>query len=169
MSAEQWLPIPGYEHLGEVSNLGRIRSLKGAIRKTVFGKNGYERIGLKAKGAKNTNYVTVHRIVALAFCPGFRDGLTVNHINGVKTDNRAENLEWCSLKNNIRHAYRSGLRKGCHRKAKIPHEHRPQLLQELASGVTYRELAGRYNVNMSSMWVFVNGRKRPTVIYDIAA
>lgn len=165
---EDWLPIPGFENCGEVSNLGRIRSHRGIIRKTVIGNNGYVRVGLKKVDAKNTNYITVHRLVALAFCQGFQDGYTVNHINGLKADNRANNLEWCNLKNNIRHAYRLGLRDSNRRKPKIPHEHKEMLIQEHKSGKTYRDLAAIYGVNMSSMWVFLNGKQRSTVIYDAA-
>jgi hypothetical protein len=165
---EEWRPIPGFEHCGEVSNLGHIKSMRGVIRKTVVGNNGYIRVGLKKLGAKNTNYVTVHRLVAIAFCDGFQEGHTVNHINGIKTDNRADNLEWCNHKNNVRHAYRLGLRKNAHRKPKIPHDHKDMLIKELESGKTYRELAKVYEVNMSAMWFFINGRKRSTVIHDIA-
>lgn len=165
---EDWLPIPGFENCGEISNLGRVRSHRGVIRKTVVGNNGYIRVGLKKVGAKNTNYVTVHRLVALAFCQGLQDGYTVNHINGVKTDNHADNLEWCNAKNNIRHAYRLGLRKNNHRKPIIPHEHKEMLMLENASGKTTYELAKRYGVSQSSMWKFLNGTKRPTVIYDAA-
>ena len=165
---EHWKPIPGFEHCGEISNLGRIRSSRGLIRKTVVGNNGYIRVGLKKIDGKNTNYVTVHRLVALAFCGEYQEGFTVNHINGVKTDNRAENLEWCSSKNNVRHAYRLGLRKNSHRKPVIPHEHKDMLKNEISSGKTYRELADHYGVHMSAMWFFINGRKRSTVIYDVA-
>jgi hypothetical protein len=165
---EEWRPIPGFEHLGEISDLGRVRSRLGLIRKTIVSNTGYIRVGLKKIGGKNTNMVTVHRLVALAFCEGYQDGYTVNHINGDKLDNRAANLEWCNLKNNVRHAYRMGLRENNHRKPKIPHEHKELLKEEIASGKTTYELAARYGVNQSSMWVFLNGRKKPTVIHDVA-
>lgn len=165
---EEWRPIPGFEHRGEVSNLGRIRSRYGVIRKTVVSNNGYERVGLMKVGGKNTNYVTVHRLVALAFCPDYQDGYTVNHIDGNKLNNVATNLEWVSHKNNIRHAYRLGLRKNSHRKPIIPHSDRGALLEARAKGITYRELAERYGVNSASVWHFLNGRNRKTVIYDVA-
>ena len=165
---EEWLPIPGFEHLGEVSNLGRVRSRFGKIRKTVIGNTGYERIGLKKIDGKNTNYVLLHRLVALAFCPDHQDGYTVNHIDGNKLNNVATNLEWVNHKNNIRHAYRLGLRKNSHRKPIIPHSDRGALLEARAKGITYRELAERYGVNSASVWHFLNGRNRTTVIYDVA-
>ncbi len=165
---EEWRPIPGFEHCGEVSSLGRIRSRYGVIRKTVLSNTGYQRVGLSKPGGKNTNYVIVHRLVALAFCPGYQDGYTVNHVDGDKLNNVATNLEWVNHKNNIRHAYRLGLRKQNHRKPIIPHSDREVLLEARAKGITYRELAERYGVNSASVWHFLNGRNRTTVIYDVA-
>lgn len=51
----------------------------------------------------------VHRLVGMAFVPGYEDGLTINHINGIKTDNRPENLEWVSLARNTQHQWETGL------------------------------------------------------------
>jgi|APCry1669189101_1035198.scaffolds.fasta_scaffold34692_2 hypothetical protein len=161
--SENWRPIPGFEHCGDVSDLGRIRSSRGLIRKTVVGNNGYIRVGVKKLGAKNTNYVTVHRLVALAFCAGYVDGLHVNHIDADKKNNLSSNLEWVSAKENARHAYRIGLRKTNHRKPKIPHEDRDFLLKEVASGKSGRELGARYDVTQSAMWFFLHGRNRPNI------
>lgn len=51
----------------------------------------------------------VHRLIGFAFVSGYEKGLSINHINGVKTDNRPENLEWVSLAENTRHQWRTGL------------------------------------------------------------
>lgn len=70
-------------------------------------KGGYMNIELTINGERIR--VGIHRLVALAFCEGHADGLCVNHINGNKSDNRAENLEWVSLARNTEHAWETGL------------------------------------------------------------
>lgn len=156
---EKWLPIPNFEHCGDVSNFGRIRSHHGKIRKTVISQNGYVRVGLKKLGAKNTSYVTVHRLVAMCFCYGFSHGMTVNHIDGNKQNNAASNLEWVTLKHNILHAISSGLRKPNYPRPKIPHEDRDKILALRALGKSNQEIGVIYGVSRSAINHFVNGRK----------
>jgi hypothetical protein len=167
MSEEVWLPIPGFEHRGDVSNLGRIRSSRGVIRKTVLSNNGYIRVGLKAVDAKNTNYVTVHRLVALAFCDGQQPGYQVNHIDGDKKNNAASNLEWCSASQNTLHAFRLGLRRVQARPI-IPYADREKILAARSKGVTFREIGKWYGVCHSSVVNYVYGRKQKRAT-DISA
>lgn len=70
-------------------------------------KGGYMEIDMRNSGKRVRQ--AVHRLVALAWCSGHADDLCVNHINGIKTDNRAENLEWVSLARNTEHAWETGL------------------------------------------------------------
>lgn len=72
---------------------------------------GYLSVSLRRSG-KSINCV-VHRLVAKAFIANPNDYGYVNHINGVKTDNRLENIEWCTMKENTIHAYDLGLAKSC--------------------------------------------------------
>lgn len=108
---EIWLPINGYEGLYEVSSFGRVRSLNysrtGQTRILVSAqkKNGYLQVGL-FKNRKRKNY-KVHRLVAEAFIPNWFDDKQVNHIDEDKTNNRVENLEWCSAKYNINYGTRN--------------------------------------------------------------
>ena len=114
---EIWKDIEGYEGLYQISNLGNVKSLE---RKKIDGRLCHEKI---LKQAKNKcGYLScefckdgvgrrflIHRIVAQTFLPNPDGKREVNHINGIKTDNRVENLEWNTSKENQLHAYRSGL------------------------------------------------------------
>lgn len=119
MHNEEWRSIAGYEGIYEVSSLGRVRSLdrvslgrrlRGRIMKTVINAAGREMIGLNRPGEKYV-FRAVHRLVAIAFVDGSDE--TVNHKDGDKRNNRADNLEWMSVADNIRHAMDMGLRENC--------------------------------------------------------
>lgn len=106
---EIWKQIPEYK--AQASSLGRIKSFYmspgGRIRKFYLAKNGYLRIQFqKKKGHK-----TVHRLIAEAFIPNPNNLPWINHINGIKTDNRPVNLEWCTASYNQRHSIKMGLKK----------------------------------------------------------
>nr|DAM43865.1 MAG TPA: homing endonuclease [Caudoviricetes sp.] len=105
-----WKPVCGYEDRYEVSNYGDVRSISkgGLILSPARDDHGYFRVCLYFKGA--AQYKRVHRLVAEAFLPNASRLPEVNHINGNKTDNKVENLEWISTRENIIHAYKSGLK-----------------------------------------------------------
>ena len=102
----------------QISNFGNVRSSwSGSWKyiKTQVVRDGYLRVSILCDGAPKSYFV--HRLVAKAFVPNPENKKFVNHKNGVKTDNRSENLEWCTTSENIMHAYDNGLNK--HRKYKI--------------------------------------------------
>ena len=106
---EIWKDIPDFDGY-QASNLGNIRShkykLKGKIFKYQLDKYGYYRVCL----FKNKKILKgVHQLIALTFIPNPLNKPCVNHINGVKTDNRIENLEWCTVRENTIHSYKMGL------------------------------------------------------------
>lgn len=107
-----WEDIPDYEGLYQVNQVGQIRSLKfGKKKRLKFQENekGYLCVKLYKNG-KRKEY-KVHRLVASTFIPNVDNLPVVNHKNGVKSDNRVENLEWTSYSGNNQHAYDTGLRK----------------------------------------------------------
>lgn len=117
-----WRPIPGWDGFYEASAAGQIRSVLrvlarphpknrervqsraygGKILSPKIGRNGYATVQLSAHNQGKT--VDVHRLVCAAFTGVMKQGMDVNHINGCRTDNRAENLEWLTRKANLLHA-----------------------------------------------------------------
>lgn len=103
---EEWKDIKGYEGLYQVSNLGRVKSLKrGSIRFGTLTHENYLRLKLYKDGTyKNKN---VHRLVAETFIPNPENKPTVNHIDEDKTNNMVSNLEWATIKENLNHGTRN--------------------------------------------------------------
>lgn len=117
---EEWRDIKGYEGLYQVSNLGRVRSLdrlvnnkhgqrflKGGIKRVFDWGTGYQYVNLHCQQKRKSK--SVHRLVAEAFVENVYNKPEVNHIDGNKHNNRADNLEWCTSSENELHAYNLGL------------------------------------------------------------
>lgn len=120
---EIWKPIKGYEGLYEISNLGRVKALERTkvcnrgyvtikehfLKPNNCGTNGYYRVPLT--NYKHTKkYYLIHRLVAETFIPNPNNYPQVNHKDGNKENNTINNLEWCTVSFNMRHAYETGLR-----------------------------------------------------------
>lgn len=116
MPNEEWKPIPGYEGIYEVSNMGRIKSFPKPSngRKIIILKNivccyGYYHVNLHKEGISTRK--RIHRIVGLSFLENPLNLPEVNHKKGKKWDNRAGELEWSTQQDNITHAIETGLSK----------------------------------------------------------
>lgn len=109
---ETWKDIKDYEGFYQVSNLGNVKSLKRntaheRILKPKVDKGGYLCVNLTKNGIVKT--YKIHRLVGLTFIPNPKNKYSINHINGNKTDNRVENLEWATYKEQVVHAVKMGL------------------------------------------------------------
>lgn len=131
---ELWKDIPGYEGLYQASNLGRIRTVEGKITySTRHGVRHWHSRILKQKWEKRNRCSAGHkdarvqlyknkqgktllvaRLVAMAWCDGYEEGLTVNHIDCDPSNNTAANLEWITKAENIRKGFRDGAYAKCY-------------------------------------------------------
>lgn len=137
---------------------GGVFKLSGRRLKQSSTNSGYLRVSVYTDGRKGS--MQVHRLVAAAFCPGFNPELCVNHKNGIKTDNRASNLEWVSALENSRHAARLGLSnaKGeANPKARLSNKDVVQIREEISGGAVLCEIARRYGVSPTTIWHIKNG------------
>jgi hypothetical protein len=119
---------------------------------------GYMQVVL-CKDLKYKNY-TVHRLIAENYIDNVNNFKMVNHINGIKTDNRIENLEWCTASQNIQHAFDTGLKK--------PSVTR--IVLDLATGVFYdsvTEAAKYHNIKMKTLHGYLTNRypNKTSLIY----
>lgn len=105
MTQEIWKDIEGYNGKYQVSNLGRVMHKTKGIMKTSSNSKGYHVIGLAKNGVKR--HFFVHRLVAQTFIPNQNKHPQVNHIDEDKTNNRVDNLEWCTAKHNCNYGTRT--------------------------------------------------------------
>lgn len=114
MIEEIWRPVVGYEGWYSVSNLGKIRRdrinsyTSGGIMKTrIIIDKGYEQVNLCRDGVRQE--FKVHKLVAAAFIGPRPNKYQINHKNGIKTDNSADNLEYLTASENQLHSVKHGL------------------------------------------------------------
>lgn len=120
MDTEIWKDIEGFEGIYQISSMGMARTSykRGSsnryyisnefyLLKNIIRNNGYYFITLRKNGI--IKQCTIHRLVAETFIRNDNNFTDVNHKNGIKTDNRVENLEWCTRAHNIQHAFMTGL------------------------------------------------------------
>lgn len=145
--------IPGFEGRYAVTEDGRVwsypkitgRQLHGMWLNPATSPRGYKVLDMFASGAKHGTQYRVHRLVALTYLKKGKEHNQVNHKNGIKGDNRVENLEWCDSKHNVRHAHAMGLSKP--KAQKLNKEETAMLRADYASGMyTQKQLALKYKL-----------------------
>lgn len=152
-ATEQWRLIPGSEGLYSVSTEGRIRShFSGQDRVLACcpDTKGYLQFAMSLSGGRRVR-MKVHRAVALTFLGTRPRGAQINHISGDKNDNSVRNLEYVSCRENIRHAWATGLRRPeqvqgeRHGRSKLTAD-KVREIRASHSKATVTELAERFSV-----------------------
>lgn len=152
MTKEIWVPAKGFEDLYAVSSLGNIirtkkyNNSKGPLKPQL--RSGYFKVSL-SRDSKPCQML-LHRLVADSFW-GIPEGMVINHLNGIRTDNRLENLEICTMTRNEwhkRHILRKNARPSF---TKLSVEKAAEIRQQLADGNSGKSLAARYGVCESTI------------------
>jgi hypothetical protein len=169
----EWRPVVGYEDRYEVSDAGEVRRKAGfwcrsnrllTQHLTKTGK-GYLRVCLSTRERRNPTKRFVHRLVYEAFRGPIPPGLTINHLNGQTRDNRPENLEVATMREQMIHAYATGLQKPAYGEArgkcaKLTEKAVLEIRRLYAPRkVTHKALAARFGVTSGCVQAVVT-RKR---------
>ena len=172
MKGEIWKDITGYEGYYMVSNLGRVKSLERTVRcnrgyKTIHERIlrtrktrcGYIIVNLNQDGKMKTHYV--HQLVATAFCENQMGYTEVNHINEDKSDNRAENIEWCSRSYNIN--YGTHNKRSAEKRRNDPNRSKPVIGVDKVTGLiveflSISEASRQLGINQGSLCSCLKGK-----------
>lgn len=152
---EEWktLLISKDEHTTEieVSNKGSIRYKETGkhINNHTHKRDGYVRNVIRLRPHVKTNKLN-HRLVAEAWLDNPENKEQVNHINGIKDDNRVENLEWCTAKENMKHALKNNL-VDTKLEYKLKYKDAEEIRQRIKQGESVFDLAEEYGVSDTSI------------------
>ena len=147
---EKWKTIKDYPRY-RVSSLGNIEGLS-----VWFSKDGYPKISIYTGG--KCVKLFVHRMVAEAFIHNPKGKPQVNHKNGIKTDNRVNNLEWCTVSENNQHAYNTGLKNAKGERNGFSKFSKEDVLEirRLDGTLTRKEIADRYGISLQHLSGIIN-------------
>ena len=168
MKKEKWKAIPETDGYYEISNFGRMRSWKNGkwgkrdtpkILKLGYCRRGYKRQAINHDGDKR-NY-SIHRLVALAFIDNPESKYQVNHIDGDKTNNHIENLEWVTNQENMDHAHANDMfnyKTGDQNPASVLNKNIAESIRNFysKSNITQSQIADAYLVSQKTISDIIN-------------
>jgi hypothetical protein len=173
---EIWKDIDGFDGVFKISSHGRCKSIdrlrfvdngniKGKFIRGVLTTKKYLAYHLQYKGIRYS--FQSHRLVAEAFIPNPNNYPEVNHKDGNKLNNHVENLEWCTCKQNTRHAFDTGLRVAMRGERNGQNKFKKASIIELKAkrraGASARLLAKEYRMEISTVYYIMNGKLWPDV------
>lgn len=167
MKDREWKDVPEYEKYYQVSNHGEIFSKRrNIVMKLCKDADGYMKMSFHGTNNKRRT-ITIHRIVAEAFLDKASINNEVNHINGIKSDNRAVNLEWCTRSQNIKHAFDLKLkftpRGENHPLAKLSPDQVRNIRSMREKGFTAKVIGEKFNIGTSHVYRIAKGFCRSEV------
>jgi len=148
---EKWKSINEHNKY-QISNMGRVKNNKGKILKLKKNNRPYSIVGLRTNNKTYTPYI--HRLVASHFILNTNNYKFVNHINGIKQDNKFFNLEWCSQSQNIKHAVMIGLAFS-KKITQYTISNRP-----IQNWPSIQQAAVHCGISNSNIWNVLNGKKK---------
>lgn len=175
---EIWKPVVGLEEAYEVSTFGNVRSVareyeinggtykkKSVLLKGSISSNGYHRHTLSFLNKRV--YKNTHRIVAEAFIPNSENKPQINHKDGNKLNNCVDNLEWCDAKQNLNHAYQTGLAKGKagskNSMADLTESQVLEIVRFYKAGMKQVDIAKKFGQKFQNISCIVNGKSWTSV------
>lgn len=148
--------IPHYPNY-EINTYGIIRNkTTGKNIKWVDNGNGYQFVRLYNSDTPKGRGCLIHRLVMSTFVPTEGQNMDVNHKDGNKSNNKLDNLEWCTKSENTRHAHSTGLFTN-----KLTIDQVKEIKERLKTAKAYSKLAREYGVRHSTIWKIANG-----ILYD---
>jgi hypothetical protein len=158
--SESWKALDGFDY--EISSNGRVRHFKNGLKKLSVHRNGYSSVSLWKNGKEKRELI--HRLVAKKFL-GNIDGMEINHKDFNKLNNRVENLEIVTKKQNTIHA-KHGKRFTGNRNvsgsknpaSKIDEEQVRKIRAMKDSGARYKEIIEQFGIKKSQLWNIISGK-----------
>lgn len=158
--SETWKPVKGFEEFYEISNTGKIKTLRlNKIMKPSLQKTGYYQCSLTLN--KKLYYRYIHRLVAENFLKFIPNKYCVNHKDGNKTNNKVSNLEYCTMGENNKHAGLMNLKPigTKHTNSKLTKQDLIKIEKLLSSGeFTHKKIAEIFEVSRSVITCYSNGK-----------